>query len=196
MRFTFFSGILVFNYFKESTSGGMQALMSNSGVITKINVPKYLFLLSKNVSVLVNFALTLVIFFIFVAIDGVAFHARFFLLVYPIVCLMLFNIGVGLILSAFFVFFRDTQYLYDIFTLMLMYFSAIFYTVDSFSPMVQRLFLLNPVFSYIQYFRLIVLYEKVPSINVHLICGLYALFALLVGGFIYRRYNYRFVYYM
>ena len=91
-----------------------------------MNVPKYLFLLSRNVSALINFALTLVIFFLFVAIDGIAFTWKFFLLLYPIVCLVIFNIGVGLILSAMFVVFRDIQYLYDIFTLALMYFSAIF----------------------------------------------------------------------
>ena len=191
-----FSGLLVYNFFKESTSGGMIALTANADVISKINTPKYIFLLSKNVSVLINFGLSLIIFFIFVAADRIAFHPRFLLLIYPILCLTFFNIGVGLILSALYVFFKDTQYLYDIFTLLLMYVSAIFYPIDLFSPALQRVFLLNPVFAYIHYFRLVVLYKLVPSINVHLICGLYAAAALFIGGFIYRRYNYRFVYYM
>jgi len=191
-----FAGNLVFSYFKESTNGGMQALKSNAEIITKINTPKYLFLLSKNVSALINFALTLVIFFIFAAADGVVFHPRFALLIFPVVCLLVFNIGVGLILSALFVFFKDIQYLYDIFTMLLMYFSAIFYTVESFSANVQRLYLLNPVYAYIHYFRLVVLYGVVPSVSVHLICGLYAAAALLIGGAFYKRYNYRFLYYL
>ena len=40
-----FSGNLVFNFFRESTYGGMNSLMSNSNIITKINLPKYIFLL-------------------------------------------------------------------------------------------------------------------------------------------------------
>ncbi|MDR1913359.1 MAG: ABC transporter permease [Clostridiales bacterium] len=191
-----FAGNLVYSYFKESTNGGMQSLIANSGIITKINTPKYVFLLSRNVSALINFLLTLIIFFIFVAADGVAFHPRFLTLLYPIGCLLVFNIGVGLVLSALYVFFKDIQYLYDIFTLLLMYLSAIFYTVDSFPAMVQRLFLLNPVYAYIQYFRLVVLYESVPSLNIHLLCGFYALAVLVLGMMFYKRYDYKFLYYM
>ena len=191
-----FAGKLVFAYFKESTTGGMQALLANSGIITKIKVPKYIFLLSKNVASLINFLILLVIFFVFTAVDGVAFTPKFFLLLYPVVLLLVFNVGMGLILSAFYVFFRDVQYLYDIFTLLLMYLSAIFYTVDVFPYWAQRLFLLNPVYAYIHYFRLVVLESVVPSINVHLICLGYAIGAVLVGSIIYKVNNYRLVYYM
>ena len=191
-----FAGNLVYSYFKDATSGGMGSLMANAGIFTKVNVPKYLFLLSRNVSALINFALTLVIFFLFVAIDGIAFSWRFFLLLYPIVCLVVFNIGVGLVLSAMFVVFRDIQYLYDIFTLALMYFSAIFYTIDSYAQNFQILFYLNPVFVYITYFRRIVIEGTIPGVYIHGLCALYALVALLIGGFIYRKYNYRFLYYV
>jgi ABC-2 type transport system permease protein len=191
-----FAGNLIFNYFKESTSSGMSSLMDNAGIITKVNSPKYLFLLSKNISSLINFLLTLVIFFLFVIIDQVPVNPRFILLVYPVTCLLVFNIGVGLILSALFIFFKDVKYLYDIFTILLMYLSAIFYTVESFPPDIQRLFMFNPVFTYIHYFRLIVLHGVIPSINVHLICGLYAVTVLFIGGYFYKKYNYRFLYYM
>lgn len=191
-----FAGNLVYNYFKESTNGGMQALMNNAGIITKINAPKYLFLLSKNISVLINFFFTLLVFFLFVAGERIAFHPRFFLLVYPVACLTVFNIGVGMILSALYVFFKDTQYLYDIFTLLLMYLSAIFYPINSFSSMTQKLFLLNPVFAYIHYFRLIVLNGVIPSYKIHLLCAFYAVIVLAVGSYIYKKHNYRFIYYM
>ena len=121
-----FAGNLVFTYFKEATNGGMSSLIANAGIFTKINVPKYLFLLSKNVSSLINFLLTLIIFFVFVALDGISFTWKFFLLLYPVGCIVIFNIGVGFILSALYVFYRDIQYLYDIFTMLLMYLSAIF----------------------------------------------------------------------
>ena len=191
-----YSGLVVFTFFRESTSQGMQSLMANSGIFTKIKVPKYLFLFSKNVSTLLNFGLSLAIFFLFVLIDGVPLHGRFVLLLYPIVMLTLFNIGVGLILSALYVFFRDVQYLYDIFTMLLMWMSAIFYSIDTFSVTVQRLFLLNPVFVHIHYFRLVVLFQQVPAWHIHLICGLYALGALAIGSWFYKKFNYRFIYHM
>ena len=120
-----FCGNLIYSFFSDATKGGMGTIMGNAGIFTKVNVPKYLFLLSRNVQALINFGLILVVFFAFVAIDGLPFTWKFFCLLYPIAGLILFNIGIGMILSALFVFFRDTQYLYDVFTMLLMYMSAI-----------------------------------------------------------------------
>ena len=44
-----FCGTIVFSYFSESTREGMTSLVDNAAIFTKINVPKYLFLFSKNV---------------------------------------------------------------------------------------------------------------------------------------------------
>ena len=191
-----FCGMLVYGYFKESTSGGMNSLKANAPIFSKINVPKYLFLLSKNVSSLINFGLTLVVFFLFVAFDHVAFTWKFLLLAYPILCLVVFNIGIGLILSAFYVMFRDTTYIYDNLTLLLHYMSAIFYTIDSYSETAQKLFLLNPVYTYIYYFRLVVLDSVIPSPSLHLLCAGYAALALLIGGLIYHVNNQKFLYHL
>ncbi|WP_347489318.1 ABC transporter permease [Desulfoscipio sp. XC116] len=191
-----FAGNLVFFYYREATGGGMTALVANSSIFTKVNVPKYLFVFSQNVSSLINFALTLVIFFIFVAMDGIPFTWKFILLIYPTACLLIFNIGIGLILSALFIIFKDIQYLYDVFTMMIMYLSAIFYTIDSYSLTMQYMFHLNPIFVYITYFRTIVIDNTVPSVNYHLLCAFYALAAMIVGGVIYKKYNYKFLYYV
>lgn len=191
-----FAGNLVFSYFKEATNGGMSSLLANAAIFTKVNVPKYLFLLSKNVSSLINFGLTLIIFLIFVALDGIAFTWRFILLIYPIGCLVIFNIGVGFILSALFVFYRDIQYLYDIFTMLLMYLSAIFYTVDTFPQGVQKFFYINPIYVYITYFRKIVIDGIIPNITIHLLCLFYSISAFMIGSWYYKKYNYKFLYYV
>lgn len=191
-----FCGNIVYTYYKESTKSGMSALMDNKGIITKINVPKYLFLLSKNVSSLINFGLTLVLLFIFAAIDGVPFGFHFLALIYPIVCLVVFNIGIGLILSALFVFFRDISYLYDVFTLMVMYCSAIFYQVDRYPASVRQVFFLNPVYCYIDYFRVVTMKSQLPDLKLHLLCAVYAVAALVIGGTIYKKQNQKFLYYM
>lgn len=191
-----FCGNIVMSFYKEATRGGMNALMSNRNVITKINVPKYLFLLSKNVSSTINFGLTLLVFFLFCAIDKIVFGWHFLALIYPIICLIVFNIGVGLILSALFVFFRDVTYLYDVFLMLLTYLSAVFYRVDTFSEKIQRMFLCNPVYCYIKYFRTIVIDGNLPSVPYHLLCAFYALLMIAIGGLIYKKNNRKFLYYM
>ena len=57
-----FCGNLVFSYFNDSCSLGMLSLRNNADIFTKIKVPKFLFLLAKNVQTLINFAMTLAVF--------------------------------------------------------------------------------------------------------------------------------------
>lgn len=191
-----FAGNLMFSYFRESTIGGMNSLMGNAHIFTKINVPKYIFLLSKNVSAVINFGLTLVVFFIFAAIDGVVFRWQFLMLAYPILTMTMLNIGVGMILSALFIFFRDIHYIYDVFSMLLMYLSAIFYYVDKYPENVQRLFLLNPVYCNIKYIRCVVIDGILPSPAFHFLLLLYAALFLGIGALIYKKQNTKFLYYV
>ncbi len=191
-----FSGQVVFNYFTEATNEGMQALVSNASIFTKINVPKYLFLFSKNVSALINFGIILVIYFCFVAFNGISFSWKFFFLLYPIVCLIFFNVGMGLILSALFIFFKDIQYLYRLFTQVVMYGSAIFYSIDILPAYLQTVFYCNPIFVCITYFRSIVLYQSVPDVWLHVLLAAYAAGLFGLGCWIYKKYNYKFLYYV
>lgn len=191
-----FCGNLVYSYYSESTSMGMTSLLDNSQIFSKVNVPKYMFLLSKNVSSLINFGLTLIIFMLFVIIDGVPITWKFLLLIYPIICLIIFNLGLGLILSAAYVIFRDVKYLYDIFKMALMYFCAIFYSVSAFPENIQWMFRLNPVYVYIEYFRTIVLEARVPDLKLHLLAIGYAIVVLILGALLYHKQNYKFLYYI
>lgn len=191
-----FCGNIVFSYFSEATRSGMEALMGNAHIFTRVTIPKYLFVFSKNVQTLINFFLTVAILFLFVGIDRLPFTWKFLCLIYPICCLVGFNIGIGLILSALYVFFRDIKYLYDVFLKLLGYMSAIFYTVDRYDAKVQRLFLLNPVYLFIKYFREIVIESNVPSVQFHLLMLADTIFALGVGVGIYKKYNTKFLYYV
>ena len=153
-------------------------------------------MLSKSIQGLINFGLTLLVFFLFCILDGITFTWKFVLLLYPICCLVLFNIGVGLILSALFMFFRDIQYLWSVFTQLLMYMSAIFYTIDHYSYTVQCLFLANPVYLFIRYFRKIVIEATIPTLWFHLLMLADVLFVLMIGCWMYKKYNHKFLYYI
>ena len=191
-----FCGNLVYSYYREATSTGMTSLKDNASIFPKVNVPKYMFLLSKNVSTLINFGLNIIVLFIFVLIDGLPITWKFILLIYPIACLIVFNLGVGLILSALYLMFRDIKYLYDVFTLMLMYLSAIFYNVNAYSPEIQQLFNLNPVYVYIRYFRTIIIDGNIPTLGLHIIAAVYAALVLGIGALVYKKKNYKFLYYI
>ena len=155
-----------------------------------------MFLLSQNVSSLINFGMTFLVYVIFCLADGVQITILWGCLIYPVCMLILFNIGMGLILSALYVFFRDIEYLYSIFTMLVMYLSAIFYSIDRFSPMGRNLFLLNPIYLHARYFRKIVLEQTIPSIWFHLLMLADTLIVLGIGAWMYKKYNHKFLYYV
>ena len=191
-----FCGNVVFSYFSESTSMGMSCLLDNAGIFSKVNVPKYMFILSRNSQTLINFGLTLLVLFFLCIFDGIVFTWKIVLLLYPIALLLLFNVGMGLILSAVYMFFRDMQYIWSVFTMILMYMSAVFYDISAYSQKVQNIFLLNPVYLFIRYFRKILIEAAVPSLGFHALMLFDALLAVLVGLRMYKKYNTEFLYYI
>ena len=80
--------------------------------------------------------------------------------------------------------------------MLLMYMSAIFYSIDTFPQIGKNLFLLNPIYVYIRYFRKIVLEQTIPTIWFHLIAIGYALIVFAIGSWIYKKKNHSFLYYV
>lgn len=172
-------------------------LLNNAPIFTKINVPKYIFLLANSISALINFMLSLLVFFVFCLLEPeVTFTWKMLLLIYPLIGLYLFNLGVSMSLSALYVFFKDIRYLYDIAVMLLMYLSAIFYSVKAFDPMYQKLFLLNPVYVYISYFRSIVIEHAVPDLLTSSLAFIYPLLVLSLRCLMYKKLNRVFLYYV
>jgi ABC-2 type transport system permease protein len=174
----------------------MRSLYGNAAIFTKVNVPKYLFLFSGSIQTLINFALTLCVFFVFCALDHVTFTWRFAMLVYPILTLLVFNMGLGLVLSALYMFFRDLDYLWRVFLQLLMYGSAIFYTIDQMPARTQLVFACNPIYRHIAYFREVVLNGSIPSLETHLVLAAFAGVTFAIGAWMYHHYNTRFLYYV
>lgn len=189
-------GNIVFSYYSDATSQGMNALGSNAGIIANISVKKDIFLYSKSIACFFNFCLTLIIMFIIIAADGIKFHIGFLWIIYPIICLFVFNLGLGYILSACQVFVKDTEYFYGIFKSVLIYFSAIFYTVDRFPEKYQPLFYYNPVYTYIYFFRTVILDNTLPHFSIWVLCFAYAYLALLIGKLVYHFKDDKFIYYL
>lgn len=190
------SGYVIFNYFSDSTKNGMRALRQNAKIIEKVNVPKYLFVLAKNVQVFISFVLNLLVYLLFIKLDGLNITWKFVTLIYPIVMLLVFNVGLGFVLSALYTFFKDLSYFYDVVVRLISYMSAIFYNYRQFSLAIQQKFFINPIYCFIYYFRSVVIDGIIPPLWLHALIFFNALFILSFGLYLYDRYNTRFLYYM
>ena len=180
-----FCGLLLYNYFSNSTKGSLSVLYSNASIYSKVPVPKFYFILSQSAASFINFLVSLAVFFIFVAFDRISFRAEFLLLLYPIVCLYFINLGIGMFLSTVYIFFRDINYLYPVLCRIIMYASAIFYDVNILPGIMRRLLLCNPLYMCIDYFRQLIIHSTVPSISYHLVLGAMAVFCMVFGWFTY-----------
>lgn len=189
------TGTLMYTFFSNATMAGMFSMYSNGSILSKVKVPKALFVLSSNSAATFNFLLTLVVYFVFMIACGINFGFHLFMMLYPIICLIIFNIGMSYILSTLFVFFKDIQYLYQIFTMLLTYLSALFYDIRSFPDDMQFIFRINPIYQYISYMRELVMQSAIPSLSHHLICLSFSLGMLGLGIFIHKKTEQKFVYY-
>ena len=190
-------GQLMYSFFRDSTTMAMGSVMANAMLLRKVYIPKYVFPLEKTCFGLVNYLFSFVALVIIMIITRTPLHATVFLAVYPIITLFFFSLGVGLVLSTLVVFFRDVIHLWEVFTTVLMYFSAIFYAPSQFNnPYLETIIKLNPIYWYITSFRTTVLDGHVLTFNMVWICGLCAVLMLAFGAWVFRKNQDKFVLYM
>jgi ABC-2 type transport system permease protein len=123
-------GIVLWNFFSEATTQGMQAIIARGDLIRKINFPKYIIVISSTVSALINLLINLLVVFAFMIFDGVDFGWS--LLAFPLTVLIIyaFSLGLAFFLSAAYVRFRDVSPLWEVFLQGLFYATPIIYPLQ------------------------------------------------------------------
>ncbi|MFI5294023.1 MAG: ABC transporter permease [Thermodesulfovibrionales bacterium] len=190
------SGIILWNFFSQSTSSALKSLLTNSNLIKKIYLPKAIFPLSVVMSAVVNFVFSLVPLFLIFYLTGTPMHGHIVMLPLVVIMAGLFCVGVSLILSTLTVFFHDTIYIYEVGLLAWMYMTPVFFPESIVPEKFRIIFQLNPMYYFISIFRG-VLYMDVPFFYEKLLYAfLCSLVALSAGWFIYDRYKDRVVYHL
>ena len=197
------SGLLIFNYFSEATNNSLTAVVGNSSLINKVYIPKYIFPLAKCLFAGINFLFTLIPFFLIVIISGnpaegtkCAINIYYILLPYIFLCMLMFTIGIGYILSTVTVFVRDVIYIWGIMLTILNYFTPLFYSITILPEYLQNIFKLNPLYVYINGIREIVLFSNGLTPFYLLTMFLYGFITMLIGMAIFRKKQDKFVYYI
>jgi len=175
------SGQLIFNFFSESTTMAMGSITGSAGTIKKVYVPKYIFPISRVLSSMVNLGFSFLAFIFVFVFTGESFSLTWLLIPIPIIYLLVFSMGVGMLLSALSVFFRDITYIYGIGTMLIMFLTPIMYPVEILTPRIYHLIHLNPMFHFVAYFRDLALNNTVPGLWSNIVCIGFALAALCLG---------------
>lgn len=190
------SGIVLFNFFNETTTVGMTSITSNACLITKVYVPKYIYPLTRMLSSTINVALSLIPLFLVAIVTGVYPAFSWLLLVFNLLCMMSFSLGVSYVLSTLMVYFRDTQFLWSVVSMIWMYCTPIFYPESIIPASFLKIYHLNPLYQLVGFARCVLIDRVSPEPKSYLICLLVAIIPLMIGVWIFNRKEKDFVLYL
>ncbi|MGI0489159.1 ABC transporter permease [Pantanalinema rosaneae CENA516] len=164
-----FTGLVVINFFSASTAQALTSVVGNGSLLNKVQLPISIFPISVIAANVFQFALGSLPLLLLVALFRAHNLTHLLLLPIPLLSLALVSLGVGFLVSALYVFFRDLPYFYELVVFVLWISSPVFYPSEIVDPRLKPLLSLNPLTPIIESIRQIVLSDQSP--DYHLIFG-------------------------
>jgi len=159
------SGQVIFNFFNDATTNAMSAIVGNAALIKKVYVPKYMFVLSRVFSSFINLLASFAALIIVMIVTRAELHWTVLMAFVPIILVVFLALGIGLILSAITVKFRDVMHLYSVLMTVLLYLTPVIYPMSILPEWLHRLVTLNPLTNIITMFRDLMLYNTMFRIE-------------------------------
>ncbi|MEK7603245.1 MAG: ABC transporter permease [Patescibacteria group bacterium] len=154
-------GLVMWTFFVEATTSGMNSVMARGDMIRKVSVPKYVIVLSTTISALVNFSLNMVVVFIFMMLNDVTLRPTILIAPILIIELIIFSLSIGALLAALFVKYRDFSHIWEVALQILFYATPIIYTLN-FPPLnIAKLISINPLTQIFQDMRVLLIDPQV-----------------------------------
>lgn len=192
-------GNVTFSVMSESTNQALMSIIWASSLLKKVKVHRWVFPVQKVLFSLVNFSFSLVAVALVMLFFRVAPTWHLILLPVCLLLLMCFCMGLGMMLSALAVFFRDVMHLWSVVITAWMYLTPIFWTTDFISQMarwIQVLVVVNPMYNYLQFMRDIFLFNTMPSALTFGLCVAWAVIALAIGYTVFHKTEHKFILYI
>ena len=190
------SGVICFAFFNECTTMCLNSLVINSRLITKVYIPKYIFPLARTLSSSINLGISLAPLLIVAIITGTKLHMSIFLMIFFLVCLIIFSLGIGMILATLMVFFKDIQFIWSVLLTMWQYATPIFYPAEIIPERFRFIVRFNPLYHFIGNARKCLIDGISPEPMAYIYCLLFAFSSLALGSFIFKKCQDKFTLYL
>ena len=149
-------GTTMWSFFTECTSQGIQSIIARGDLLRKISFPKYIVVVSSQLTAVINLLINLVVVIIFALINGVTPNWTWFLAIPIIFELYLLSLGLAFLLGSINVKYRDITSIWDVIVQALFYAVPIIYPISmvaSTSTTAAKVILINPIAQAIQDMR-------------------------------------------
>ena len=156
-------GVVLFTFFQESTTAGVQSVVTQEGVVRKTQFPRLVIPLTAVLTGFFNLLLNLVIVLVFTVAFGVSPHWTWFLFPFCVAALFVLTAAVSMALSVLYVRFRDVAIIWVVAAQVLFYATPILYPVTTFilggHHTKENLLMINPLAVIFEQVRVWVLQE-------------------------------------
>lgn len=143
-------GILLFTFFNDAVSTMLPSIVEGGSILRRLAFPPILIPLSASVGICITFFVNMFAVVVFIAIQRVSPRLEW-LLVPPLLAeLYLFCVGLGLLVAALYVRFRDVGQIWEVASQLLFFACAIFYPIGILPVWAQKVAFLNPLVQIIQ----------------------------------------------
>lgn len=189
------TGIITWNFFSQTTSHCMDSMLWGSGLFNKIYMPRSSFVVSSIGTGVVNYLFSLVPLLAILLITGIPLRWTALLLPLLLIPLIFFSLGVGLLLSAYTIYFPDISEMYPILLTAWMYLSPIIVPQDTLATILNGWLLrLNPLFYFIANIRDILYAGVLPPLNQVMMAVFISLATMIVGWLVFTKKSDEFAY--
>ena len=100
---------------------------------------------------------------------------------------MVFSVGMGLLLAALTVKFRDIMHLYSVFVTALMYLTPVIYPMNILPEWLSKIVLLNPITNMVMMFRDTIMYNSLPGVKNLMISIIEAVIMVAIGMWVFYK---------
>ena len=181
------AGLLAWNLFSEITSRCSTLFIEQGNLMKKISFPR----ITLPTIVVGSCALNNVLLFISMlgifALLGHQFSSVMLWLIPLTIVVVALALGLGLILGVMNVFVRDVGQGFPIILQVWLWFTPIVYPVNIIPESYRHLMAFNPMFTVIDSYHQILVYNKTPDMNGLIIIAAIASVLMLIGLFLFRR---------
>ncbi|MEJ7767499.1 MAG: ABC transporter permease [Chitinophagaceae bacterium] len=154
----YLAGTVAWNYFSECLIKTSSVLRDNSGIFGKVYFPRLIMPLSIIISNLVKFGVQFLLFIMMLcwyAFQNNNVHPNIYVLFFPliIITMAMLGLGIGLIVSALTIKYRDLAFLIAFGVQLLMYATPVIYPLSFIPEKYKAILALNPLAALIETFR-------------------------------------------
>jgi len=187
-----FSALICWMFFKEVSKKSMKVLKQKKYLIENIKVDKIDLFLSNGISSLIGFYFNI---FAYGVVALLLFNTSFSLnlLYLPIlICnLFLMGMGFGMILSTIYIYARDIDHLLDIFFLLVMWTSGVFFPAERVIEFWRPMFYINPFLGIFKNIRAVLVYDSTINIQIMSLNFSVGLLVFILGIHVVNKYTHK-----